>query len=109
MDDPEVVQEGAACIYDIAFYDENAALVAPTAASWSLFREDGTAVLSNQSLPAASEVTVVIPGTYTKLVNQYDTGYRKLEIYASYNSSLGSGLALNGSVRFKITNLHGVS
>jgi len=95
------------------FKDDAGNAVAPDTATWTLTDEDGTVINSREdveiSSPESSE-TVVLSGDDLQIQSK-ESGdvVRVFTIEATYTSSLGSGLPLNGSCRFVIDNLAAVS
>lgn len=104
-----VVQEGGTCVIQVTFYDENDALVAPTAATWTLMNQGGTVINNRLDVaisPLTSTVAIVL-GTNDLLISGGDNK-RRLTVKATYNSSAGTGLALRSDIGFTITDIAGV-
>lgn len=89
----------------VSFFDEIGDAVIPTDAKWSLVNEHGVTVNARVDVPItpiAAVVTIVMTGNDLL----YSDGcYRTLFIKGTYNSSLGNGLAIADSLRFKVVPL----
>ena len=86
-----------------SFKDEFDTVVIPTSITWTLTDTDGVVINYRNAVPVtpASTITIVLSGLdldYTGDVNVY----RDLTIHALYNSTLGTGLPLNSTIRFMI-------
>lgn len=78
--------------------------------TWSLTDEDGNPVndRTKEPLESAATVVIVLSGGDLALVNDYPV-LRYVTIEGTYNSLLGTNLALIDEVSFQIENLSGVS
>jgi hypothetical protein len=95
----------------VPFVDEDGEAVTPTTAVWTLSDDRGNVINSRSDVaisPLASTVQIVLTGADLAL-SANDRGHRRFTVKATYNSSLGSGLALNSEVRFWIEPLVNVT
>lgn len=96
--------ERSTFVVRVAFFDEEAAAVAPTAASWSLTDTDGVVVNSRDDVaisPLATTATIVLSGADLAVSGAVSVT-RVLTVEATYTSSLGSGLPLKQEIRFPV-------
>jgi len=97
----------------VAFTDEDGDAVSPVTANWTLSDGGGTIINSREqveiSSPTSSEDIVLSGDDLALRAGETNLGARILTIEATYNSDLGDGLPLNGSVIFTVDNLIKIS
>jgi len=90
----------------VAFFDEMEVPVIPGTASWSLVNELGVTVNNRLDVPItalASSVHIMLTGDDLVFA---DGCSRTLIVKGTYDSSLGTGLSIADSLRFKIYPLY---
>lgn len=101
--------EKSTAIFNVSFFDETSAAVAPSSIYYSLTDVAGVAVNSiwnkGFSNPAAS-IYIVLSSNDLMISSgfQLDQERRHLLISAPYNSTLGNNLALKHLIKFDVTN-----
>lgn len=96
--------EQSTYVVKITFYDEDGALVTPTAATWTLTDPAGNVVNERADIEISgltSSVDVLLTGDDLALEG-YDTYTRHFTLEATYNSTLGSDLPLKAVAIFEI-------
>lgn len=105
--------EKSTFVITAAFTDEDGTSVAPQTATWTLSDDGGTIINSREqveiSSPTSSEDIVLSGDDLALQTGETNLGTRVLTIEATYNSDLGAGLPLNGSVIFTVDNLIKIS
>lgn len=102
------IEKGTA-IFNVSFFDENSAAVAPNSIYYSLTDVAGSIVNSLQDVglsnPAASAY-IILSSNDLQISSGYqlDSEARRLMINANYNSSLGNNLSLRHMIKFDVTN-----
>lgn len=108
----EKAKEKGTYVVNVAFLDEDAAAVVPTAATWSLRTGDNTEVNSRTdiALTPATAVDIVMSGLDLEILRGLPEGERRyLVVEWTYNSTLGAGLPGKEEIVFDIENLHKVT
>ena len=103
--------ERSTYVVDLAFTDEAGVAIAPVSLTWTLTKDGGTVVNSRQAVVVtpATTVSLVLTGADLALGPGADTGDRALSVDGTYNSTLGSGLAIRDEYVFMIRNLGNVT
>lgn len=108
---PRATEEGT-YILDFAFYDENDALVVPTAMAWTLTDVNGDAINGRTAVdinPLVSSGSIVLSGDDLALpAGSSSESKRYVTFVGTYTSSLGTDLPLTDDVEFVIDPLPGV-
>lgn len=92
-------------IIDVAFSDENDEAITPNEVEWSLLSETGAIINDREEVEVSSlntTISIVLTGEDLDFA---DGRVRVLLIEATYNSDLGTNLALRETARFLIDNL----
>lgn len=109
---PRATEEGT-YILDFAFYDEDDALVVPTAMAWTLTDVNGGVINAREDVdinPLVSSGSIVLTGDDLALpAGSESESTRYVTFVGTYTSSLGSDLPLTDSVEFTIDPLPGVA
>ena len=105
-----VANEKSTYVIEASFKDEFGTAVVPTSIIWTLTDTNGVVINSRTavSVTPAETITIVLSGAdlaFTGVINVY----RDLTIKAVYNSTMGTALPLNSSIRFLIQQLIAVS
>lgn len=101
--------EKSTAIFNVSFFDETSAAVAPNSIYYSLTDVAGTAVNSifnkGYSNPAAS-VYLILSSNDLMISSgfQLDQERRHLLVSGVYNSTLGNNLAIRHLIKFDVTN-----
>ena len=94
-----------------AFTDETGAAVVPNSGlTWTLTDATGAVVNSREdvAIASAASVTVVLTNLDLAISTTYRDNRRLLTFEGTYNSSLGSNLAIRDQAEFQITDLGAV-
>lgn len=107
IETPEAV-EGSTYPVTVSFTDENGDAVVPNAGlAWKLTDQSGTVINSRSAVavsPAAS-VTIVLSGADLAVPAGAGVVRRLLAVSGTYNSDLGSNLAIQEEVEFQVREL----
>lgn len=109
----EVAGEESTIVLDVTFLDENGDAVTPNAASWTLTNADGEVINTRQDVaisPLATTVHIVLSGADLSLSSDAATRYRRiLTVRATYDSDIGSDLALTEQIEFYVQSMVAVT
>ena len=99
-------------VVEVKFYDEDDNLVAPNSAYYTLTDRLGTEIVARTEITSPTNTEdILLSGTDLEL-QEGETqreAKRVLTVEATYNSTLGNDLPLNGEFEFKIINLINIS
>lgn len=106
IDSGAVVGEKSTIVFRLSFLDEDGNDVVPTAARWTLTDKDGLVINERRDVPIsplAATVAVVLSGDDLSLEGISAQKYKRIvTVYATYDSSLGTGLPLTEQISFQI-------
>ena len=102
----EAFTEESTGVITVSFTNEAGEAVTPASATWTLTKTSGEVVNSREdvSLTPASTVNIVLQGDDLALP-EGASAKRILTVKATYNSTYGVGLPLNGACSFWVKNL----
>jgi hypothetical protein len=107
----EAVEEST-FVATATFKDEDGTEITPNSVTWTLTDEEGTVINSkeDETETPATTVNIVLSGDDLALQSgEGYEGFRKLLVYGTYNSDLGSNLPYKAEARFKVINLEKVT
>ena len=102
------VTEESTVVITCAFTDEDDTPVAPVTLSWSLTDQWGNIINANDKVSVATPTSsedVVLTGDDLAIIDEDKDQKRVFTVFATYNSSAGSGLHLKDSVWFDVEEL----
>lgn len=101
--------EESTYVVAVTFYDESGIAVIPVSVVWTLTDSDGTVINLRTAVVATPAATVNIILGGDDLALPSSDLRRIILVYATYNSSLGNGLALREEIEFEIEPLVNVT
>ena len=102
--------ERSTYIVHCVFADEDGTPTLPaTDVQWTLTDQGGSTVYGSGSITAAPEVDIVLTDDVLRFPENSASAIRVLLVETTYDSTLGSGLALKDSAEFVLDNLVAVA
>ena len=104
----KVAKEKSTYMIIVSFFDENENPKDVDTMKWTLTDTAGNIINSREDVVVAdptSEETIVLSGDDLAILDDTDDGKRLFTIEATYDSTLGNDLPLNGEAAFTVVDL----